>query len=307
MSSRVKKILTFGMIFLLLFLLTSCGRSASDPKPILTSWGDAKFFDYLLVIPVSFIMQFFAGIFGNNFAAGIIFTTIIIRTLAWPIYAKSNDMSIKMQLMQPDIQRVQAKYEGRQDPESQQKQRIEMANIYKKHNFSPLGCLMPFLQMPIFIAVYQSVIRITVEGGKWVNKVSNTNFLGIDLSKAGNFDFFKEGFIASTGWHGVLLAILVFGTNILLTYLASRKPKYLKETHKHKPQSDQAEQQQKMMQMMPYIFAIMMFGIALTSNSLALYWIVGNLYSIIQSTVSKKINEKKYYKLRNQDLVVKSK
>lgn len=306
MNNRIRKILTFVVIITLLFVLTACTSSKTAQLPIVTKWGEAKFFDYILVIPVGFIMQFFAGIFGNSFAAGIIITTIIIRTLAWPIYAKSNDMSVKMQLMQPDLQRVQAKYEGRDDPQSKQKQQIETANLYKKHGVNPLGCLMPFLQMPIFIAVYQTVIRIVHEGGIWTQKVSNKNFFGINLSLSGNFDFLKDGF-TSTGWHGVILAILVFGTNILLTYLSSRKPKYLKETHKHSPKSKESEQQQKMMQMMPYIFAVMMFGIALSSNSLALYWIIGNLYSLFQTSINRIINEKKYSKEQNVDLVVKNK
>ena len=66
-------------------------------------------------------MQLFSGFFGNNFGIGIIITTIIIRTIAWPIYAKSNDLSIKMAIAQPEIARIQAKYANRKDRESQQK------------------------------------------------------------------------------------------------------------------------------------------------------------------------------------------
>ena len=59
---------------------------------------DAGFFDWILVIPVAFLTQLFGGIFGNSFAVGILITTLIVRTLAWPIYAKSNDLSLKMNL-----------------------------------------------------------------------------------------------------------------------------------------------------------------------------------------------------------------
>lgn len=303
MNNKLRKISIFALIIVVLFVLTGCSGKANE-LPIVTQWGEAKFFDYILVIPVAFIMQLFSGLVNNSFAFGIFATTIIIRTLAWPIYAKSNDMSIKMQIMQPDLQRVQAKYAGKTDPQSKQKMQIETANVYKKHNFNPLGCLMPFLQMPIFIAVYQTVIRITKPGGLWTNKVSNSSLLGIDLNGSGQ-DFFKTWF-KGTAWQGLLLAVIVLATNLLLTYISSRKPSYLKETHKHTPQSKEAEQQQKMMKMMPYIFAVMMFSIALNSNSLAFYWIVGNIYSLFQNLISKKVNEKKYYKLKNEDLVVKS-
>ena len=45
--------------------------------------------DWVLIIPIAFIMQLFAGLFGNSFAVGILFATIIVRTTAWPIYALS--------------------------------------------------------------------------------------------------------------------------------------------------------------------------------------------------------------------------
>ena len=97
---------------------------AGGERPI--SNKDATFFDWILVIPVAFVMNFFATLLGNNFAVGILLTTIVVRTLAWPIYAKSNDMSIKMNLAQPDMQRVQNKYATKKDPQSQQMMQMEM-------------------------------------------------------------------------------------------------------------------------------------------------------------------------------------
>ncbi len=297
MRSR-KKILSLIIVVVLLFVLTSCGGNIT--KPITTS--SKNFFDWILVIPIAWLMQFFSGITGNNFGIGIIITTIIIRTIAWPIYAKSNDLSLKMSIAQPEIQRLQAKYAGRQDRESQQKMSMEMQQIYKKYNINLLGCLMPFIQMPIFIAVYQVVQRISLEGGIWAHKVANNNFLGVDLTKAGNLRFFMSG---ETGdWKGWLLAFIVAGTNILLNYLALKKPSYQKQTASHGYQTDEAIQSQKMMKYMQIFMIVMMFGISLNSNSLALYWVVGNTYSIGQNLVNRKISEKKFHKMQNKDLVV---
>src|SRR5690606_23845738 len=105
--------------------------------------------DFALIIPISFIMSFFGGLFGlNSFAIGIIFATIIVRTLAWPIYAKTNDMSIKMAVAQPEMAKLQQKYQMRKDPASQQKMQMEMMALYKKHGISILGCFTPLMQMP---------------------------------------------------------------------------------------------------------------------------------------------------------------
>lgn len=306
-SNRTRKILALFIVVFLLFFLTSCRLNESTLNN-----DNFKWWDYILVYPIGWLMGNISGIFGNNYGVGIILTTIIIRTISWPIYSKSNDMSLKMNLMQPEMQRVQAKYANRQDRESQQRMQMEMQQVYKKHKINMLGCLMPLVQMPIFIAVYQTVQRIWIASatigdvevtGLWAHKVANMNFLSVDLAKSGNLQYFFNGF-TDGDWKGWILAVIVAGTNILLNWLSTRKPSYQKDTHKHGAGGQQAQQSQQMMKYMQIFMVIMMFGIALTSNALALYWIVGNIYSIGQNLINRKINEKKYYAMKNKDLVV---
>lgn len=45
------------------------------------------------------------GALGDSYFWGIIFTTIIVRTIAWPIYAKQNSTSLKMTLIQPEMEK----------------------------------------------------------------------------------------------------------------------------------------------------------------------------------------------------------
>lgn len=257
-------------------------------KPIHS--GDAGFFDYILFIPVSFILQLFAGIMGNSFALGILFTTIVIRSLAWPIYAKSNDMSIKMALAQPDMQRVQNKYATRRDPQAKQQQQMEMFQVYKKHNISLLGCFVPLLQMPIFIAMYNSVRRVTLEGGMYVDKVSNTMFLGFDLSRGND------------GVRGMILAGIVGVTMALLQYISTKKPSYAKNTTKHNQNAQQA-QTEKTMKMVSYFMVIMMVVFSYQSNAIAIYWIFGNIYSLGQTLLNRKLNERKHARLQEKQIL----
>ena len=251
---------------------------------------DATFFDWILVIPVAFIMNFFAGLFGNNFAVGILLTTIVVRTLAWPIYAKSNDMSIKMNLAQPDMARVQSKYATRKDPQSQQMMQMEMMQVYKKHGINVFGCLMPFLQMPIFIAMYGVVRRITLAGGMYTEGVINTNFLGINLANG------NDGII------GMVLAGLVGGTMFLLQQISMKKPAYAKNTGRQNL-NPQAQQTEKTMKYVSYFMVIMMAFASYSSNALALYWIFGNIYSLGQTLVNRKLNEKKHETLRQKQIL----
>ena len=262
--------------------------TAGGEKPIHTD--DATFFDWILVIPVAFLTQVFSGLFGNSFAIGILITTIIVRTLAWPIYAKSNDMSLKMNLAQPEMQRVQTKYATRKDPQSQQQMQSEMMGIYKKYGISTLGCLLPFLQMPIFIAMYGVVRRITIPGGMYTDKVSNTFFLGIDLAAANNW--FIAGFLAA----------LVGGTMFALQLLAQKKPSYAKNTGTQNVNA-QAAQTQKTMKYVTYFMVFMMMSISFQSQALALYWVFGNVYSITQTLINRKVSEKKHEALKQKELL----
>ena len=261
---------------------------AGGEKPI--SSADANFFDKILIIPVAFVMNFFGGLFGGSFALAILFTTIVVRSIAWPIYAKSNDLSIKMNVAQPDMQRIQAKYATRKDPQSQQQQQMEMMQVYKKHGINVFGCLLPFLQMPIFIAMYNVVRRITVQGGMYTESVINTNFLGINLANQ------RDGII------GMVLAGIVGGTMFLLQRISMKKPSYAKKTVSHNPNAS-AAQTEKTMKFVSYFMVIMMAFASFQSNALALYWIFGNIYSLGQTLINRRLNEKKHEALQQKQLM----
>lgn len=290
-----KKIILFLVCIIGVFLLTGCSSSTTDP--IVKGWSGNTFFTNILVKPIAFVMDFFINLFGGKgyFAVGILFTTILVRTIAWPIYAKSNDMSVKMQLMQPEINRVQAKYAGRRDPESQQKMTMETMQLYKKYGVNFLSCLMPFIQMPLFIAMYNVTVRFPLANTEekinlFADTASqmSTKFMWIDLSSSSPKEI----------W---LLPILVGITMILQTYISMKRPKYVKNIPSNNPQQ---QQQQQMMKYMQYFMVFMMVLMSFSSGALAFYWVVGNTYSIIQSIIGRKLSEKKYYKLEKQNSII---
>lgn len=252
--------------------------------------------DWVFIIPISFVMQFFAGLFGlNSFGLGILFATIIVRTLAWPIYARANDMSMKMALAQPEMTKLQNKYALKKDPVSQQKMQMEMMAIYKKHKISILGCFTPILQMPIFLAMFQTVYRITVPGGMYVNHISNKTILFglIDLTAGGFSDVWSY-----------VLAVIVGVTMWLLQKLSSKKPSYAKNTGTQ-VKTEQALQQEKTMKTVSTVMIGMMVLTTLTSvNALGFYWVIGNLYSLGQSYINRKLSERKYEKTKSAQSIV---
>jgi YidC/Oxa1 family membrane protein insertase len=218
------------------------------------------------------------GLLNANFYwLGLLIMTLTIRTLGWPIYAKSNDMTLKMQMMQPEQQRIQDKYKGRTDQASQQRMQMEIMDLYKKYKVNFMGCLMPFLQMPIFIAMYQVVQRFPLtdtavfNGG--VTVAMNINFLWTNLG--------------NTGWLANLpLAIIVGGTMWLSQYLSQIRTK--KNQRNHRYQNAQAQQTQKTMQFVMYFMIAMMAYIAIGNAGIAFYWIIGNVYQLLQSYLAQR-------------------
>ena len=96
----------------------------------------------------------------GSYPITIIIATIVVRTLAWPIYAKTNDMQLKMKLVEPEMQKIQKKYEGKEDQESKQRMQMETMQLYKKYGIGIGGCVMPIIQMPIFLGFYYSIRKI---------------------------------------------------------------------------------------------------------------------------------------------------
>ena len=254
------------------------------PKPIHAK--SANWFDYILVIPVGWLMQLFS--FGGIYGLGILFATIIIRSLAWPIYAKTNAMSANMSEAQPELQRIQAKYRGRTDKESQRQMQMETMQVYKKHKIGMGSMFLPFLQMPIFIAMFQTVSRILVPGGYWADKIIVRSFLGIDLT-------------IGMHWTSYILAAIVGGTMILLQLISTRKPKHLKKTAEHNV-DEKTAQSQRTMKIFSFVMVIMMVIFAVQNNALALYWIFGNIFSIGQTLIHKELNRRKYEKKQEETL-----
>ena len=301
-----ERVLWIITICFFVLCLTSCSSGDSYQKP-LDLYKNENFFGWILVWPIGWVMStigkiFPAGIGFGQFGWGLLFTTIIVRTIAWPIYAKSNDMSLKMSVMQPEMQRLQTKYANRKDPMSQQRMQQEMLALYKKHGVNPLGIFTPFLQMPIFMAMYTVVRRIVVlkeDGTPGLLTLIDDTFFGLE-------NCLSQGVYGSTNpatlwsanfWVGIILAVLVGVTMWLLNFIAQRKPAYAKKNPNPQQQENTMAKQMKFMN---WFMIAMMVMAALGNNGLALYWVFGNLYSLVQNLINRKINEKKYYKMRNE-------
>lgn len=111
----------------------------------------------IISIPILRSLQFFYELIPN-YGVAIIFLTIFIRMLTFPLSFKSFKSMKKMQKLQPELAKVKERHKD--DPQAVQKATME---LFKKHGANPIGGCLPMLaQFPIFIAFY-NVLRNSVE------------------------------------------------------------------------------------------------------------------------------------------------
>lgn len=106
----------------------------------------------------------------ENIGLSIIFFTIVTYTILLPLTVKQQKNTKVMAVMNPEIQALQKKYEGKKDTESMTKMQEETKLIYDKYGTSPTGgCLGSFIQLPILFALWPVIQNIPA----YVTKVKN--------------------------------------------------------------------------------------------------------------------------------------
>ena len=95
----------------------------------------------------------FLGRFISNYGLVILLMTIFIKLLISPLTIKSYKSSAKMQVIKPEVDKLNAKYPNEKDAMKKQQ---AMMDLYQKAGISPMGgCLPMLLQMPILFAMFR--------------------------------------------------------------------------------------------------------------------------------------------------------
>ena len=105
----------------------------------------------LFVRPLAFIILNLSKIVGS-IAISLVIITLILRGILYPVTKKTAIQSEMMKKAQPELTKLEKKYENKTDPESMNKKGQEMLAIYKKYKINPMsGCIFAFLQLPILL------------------------------------------------------------------------------------------------------------------------------------------------------------
>jgi YidC/Oxa1 family membrane protein insertase len=115
-----------------------------------------QIWDLIALQPVMNMLIVLTHYLFSSFGLAIIALTIVVNILMYPLTKKQLHATQAMQSLQPKLSELQKKY-------GKDRQRLaqEQMRLYKESGVNPAGCLMPMLiQLPIWIALYQSIIRV---------------------------------------------------------------------------------------------------------------------------------------------------
>lgn len=144
-----------------LISLTGCGMYPSKPG----EWPHGPWGQLLQF--VSSVIDFFARHIGNSYGLSLLIVTILVRLLILPLMVKQIRTSKMMQSLQPEMQKVRAKYKG-----DNRKIQEETMKLYNSVGVNPMaGCLPTVIQLPILYALYGAI-----DGNVALHK---STFLGI--------------------------------------------------------------------------------------------------------------------------------
>lgn len=118
-------------------------------------------FDQLLAPVYEFIgsmLYWFSSIFDGHYVFGLLIYALLFKLLFLPFSIKQQKNQIKMATLTPKIELIKAKYKGRTDQVTMQKQQEEILELQQKEGYNPLsGCLPLLLQMPIIMFLYRII------------------------------------------------------------------------------------------------------------------------------------------------------
>ena len=93
---------------------------------------------------------------GWTWALSIVGLVVVMRAAMIPLFVKQIMASRKMQMIQPELQKIQKKYKGKSDPESRQAMTQETMQLYKKEGTNPFSSCLPILvQSPFFFGLFR--------------------------------------------------------------------------------------------------------------------------------------------------------
>jgi YidC/Oxa1 family membrane protein insertase len=218
---------------------------------------------------------------GWAWALSIAGLTVVVRILLIPLFVKQIHSSRRMQLIQPEMQKIQKKYKGKRDPEAQKAQQAEIMDLYRRTGTNPFSSCLPILiQSPFFFALFQLLnnLKAQAEGKaegigpitqEVAAQIESSTIFGVKLS-----DHFLGSDELNVKILSAILIVLMSATTFITQHQLMRRNMPAAALD-----NPFAKQQKVLLYLMPFFFAIS--GINFPIGVL-IYWLTTNLWTMGQ-------------------------
>jgi YidC/Oxa1 family membrane protein insertase len=232
----------------------------------------------IIVNPFVTILTLLYGLLGNNTVLAIAFLTVAIRLATSPLMIQQQRSTKAMQEIQPQLTKLREKHKNDREKLSQ-----AQMELYREAGINPLGgCLPLLIQLPILLALYQSILFALAGTPYQLIDLSGRLLLpGLDnLVPLNNHWFGMDLTLAPTAnpQYALILPLFVMATTWLQSRLTMPAPK---QEEGEEP-NQAAAMTRSMTTIMPLMFGF--FSLSF-SVGLSIYFVVSNLVGIIQYTV----------------------
>lgn len=290
-TPRTKKLLALMAIVTIVVTATGCTAPKDANGHIIlisesTTFGEIfqteNWFNALFVWPLSWVLNKLAPVITVGGAIAIV--TAVVNGLLAVFTLKSQMGMQRMQMLQPELNKIQRKYEGRDDQASKMRMAQEQQQLMKKYDVNPGSMmLVQFIQLPIIMAMFMAIQR--------AEAVVNGTFLGMNLQVKPSeaFGLLFKGDLSGLPY--IILFLLMAVTQVILVLLPMyfQKKKAAAEAAKHHRKPEPTNNQNFMMQMY-MIVMVLAFGL-MWQSGMSLFWFIRNIVDIIKTIIVQNIME----------------
>ena len=290
-TPRTKKLLALMAIVTIVVTATGCTAPKDANGHIIlisesTTFGEIfqteNWFNALFVWPLSWVLNKLAPVITVGGAIAVV--TAVVNGLLAVFTLKSQMGMQRMQMLQPELNKIQRKYEGRDDQASKMRMAQEQQQLMNKYNVNPGSMmLVQFIQLPIIMAMFMAIQR--------AEAVVNGTFLGMNLQVKPSeaFGLLFKGDLSGLPY--IILFLLMAVTQVILVLLPMyfQKKKAAAEAEKHHRKPEPTNNQNIMMQMY-MIVMVLAFGL-MWQSGMSLFWFIRNIVDIIKTIIVQNIME----------------
>lgn len=249
-TRRGKWFLITALLILAMAVLSGCAPQTDQTRTI-EDLKNGGFWQSNVIYYFTLALDTFAAWFKGEYGLAVLVMVLIVRTLILPLTLKQVRSSRAMQAIQPELMKIREKYK-----DTPEKVQAETMKLFQENKVNPMaGCLPLLVQMPIFIALYQSIY--------FNGALREHEFLWLQLGEPDKLF--------------ILPVLAAFTTFFQTKMMLKMNP----------------SPQQGMMQFMMFVYPVLIFVMAFQfPSALPLYWFYSNLYTIVQNYFLYRNNDK---------------